>query len=409
MAGLTRKELLAGAAAAGVVAGCGGSPKPRRRPGRLGVGEGAVRARPACATSTRSCSPRTRGRCGTAIERHRRGLDADAAGYVHAHELELDGRGAPRRPRATSACSAADLAFTDSTTMGLGLVYGGIRGRTARWSDHRARLLRDPRGAAAALRPLPAGSASTTTRRSARVDGIVDAVSAASTARTRPARAHLGALGHRREAAARARSSRRAGERRTLLVVDGVHGLGAGRRAVRSTPAATSSSPARHKWLARPARHRPRLEPRRGIACSRRRSRRFDAGHARRSRRGSPPAATTSFEHRWALAEAFDVPRPIGRSGSRSGSPRSPRACKEGLADVPERRASSRRCRRRSPPASSASTSTALEPGDGGRAAARRAPRRRLGHAVRVPYVRFGVLWVDEADVDAAVRAVSRL
>ena len=50
-----------------------------------------------------------------------------------------------------------------------------------------------------------------------------------------------------------------------------------------------------------------------------------------------------------------------------------------------------------------------MTPADGGRAAA---DEHRIAASVtpyRVPYVRFGVLGVDEADVDAAVRAVSRL
>jgi hypothetical protein len=63
MAGLTRKELLAGAAAAGVVAGCGASPKP------------ADGMRHFDAFVLASHPPPVR----AAIDRHRRGLDVDAA------------------------------------------------------------------------------------------------------------------------------------------------------------------------------------------------------------------------------------------------------------------------------------------------------------------------------------------
>ncbi|MCX5722554.1 MAG: aminotransferase class V-fold PLP-dependent enzyme [Nitrospirae bacterium] len=60
-----------------------------------------------------------------AIERHRRGLDADPIGYWFEHEEQQE---------ATVLRAAADylgvdpteIALTDSTTMGLGLLYGGL-------------------------------------------------------------------------------------------------------------------------------------------------------------------------------------------------------------------------------------------------------------------------------------------
>src|SRR6266545_119868 len=61
-----------------------------------------------------------------AIERHRRGMDRDAVGYLHANEGRLE---AEVRTAAAEYLGAArdELALTDSTTMGLGLLYGGIR------------------------------------------------------------------------------------------------------------------------------------------------------------------------------------------------------------------------------------------------------------------------------------------
>src|SRR4029450_14116191 len=61
-----------------------------------------------------------------AIEQHRRGLDAAAPGYPAANE---------EAPEAAVAGAAAaylktapdQIAFTDSTTMGLGLLYAGLR------------------------------------------------------------------------------------------------------------------------------------------------------------------------------------------------------------------------------------------------------------------------------------------
>ena len=128
MGGLTRKELLAGAAAAGVVAGCGGSSaKPAALdPRDWAIGQGAVPARRrASATSTRSCSPRTRSRSATRSS-------ATGAGSTPIRPATCT----RTRPSSTSGCWTRparylevppEFAFTDSTTMGLGLVYGGIR------------------------------------------------------------------------------------------------------------------------------------------------------------------------------------------------------------------------------------------------------------------------------------------
>jgi selenocysteine lyase/cysteine desulfurase len=61
-----------------------------------------------------------------AIERHRRGLDADPVGYLEENNATL-------RDAALAAAGAYlgvapdEVALTDSTTMGLGLVYNGLR------------------------------------------------------------------------------------------------------------------------------------------------------------------------------------------------------------------------------------------------------------------------------------------
>jgi selenocysteine lyase/cysteine desulfurase len=61
-----------------------------------------------------------------AIERHRRGLDANAALYLREHEEELE-HAARAAAAEHLAAEADDVALTDSTTMGLALVYGGLR------------------------------------------------------------------------------------------------------------------------------------------------------------------------------------------------------------------------------------------------------------------------------------------
>lgn len=61
-----------------------------------------------------------------AIEEHRRGLDADPVTYLEANNDRLHGesRAAAARYLGTEG---EDIALTDSTTMGIGLVYNGLR------------------------------------------------------------------------------------------------------------------------------------------------------------------------------------------------------------------------------------------------------------------------------------------
>ncbi len=60
-----------------------------------------------------------------AIERHRRGLDADPVEYLEAHDERLTG--AARQAAATYlGIHPSHVALTDSTTMSVGLVYSGL-------------------------------------------------------------------------------------------------------------------------------------------------------------------------------------------------------------------------------------------------------------------------------------------
>jgi isopenicillin-N epimerase len=60
-----------------------------------------------------------------AIERHRRGLDADPIGYWSEHE-EKQEAAVLRAAAEYLAVDPTEIALTDSTTMGLGLLYGGL-------------------------------------------------------------------------------------------------------------------------------------------------------------------------------------------------------------------------------------------------------------------------------------------
>ena len=60
-----------------------------------------------------------------AIERHRRGLDADPIGYWFEHEEKLEAT-VLRAAADYLAVDPTEIALTDSTTMGLGLLYNGF-------------------------------------------------------------------------------------------------------------------------------------------------------------------------------------------------------------------------------------------------------------------------------------------
>ncbi len=60
-----------------------------------------------------------------AIERHRRGLDRDSHTYIEEKVAPLE-RAVRQEASRYMGVNGDDLAFTDSTTMGLGLVYSGF-------------------------------------------------------------------------------------------------------------------------------------------------------------------------------------------------------------------------------------------------------------------------------------------
>ena len=61
-----------------------------------------------------------------AIERHRVGLDADPIGYWFEHEEKQEANVLQAAAEYLGG-NPVDIALTDSTTMGLGLLYGGLQ------------------------------------------------------------------------------------------------------------------------------------------------------------------------------------------------------------------------------------------------------------------------------------------
>ena len=289
-----------------------------------------------------------------AIERHRRGLDEDTHGYLEEHqdENELAARDAAAE---YLGADPSEVAFTDSTTMGLGLVYGGLRLRPGQevlttehdfYSTHEALRLAADRGGATVRRvrlyDRPA---------QASVDEIVGRLTAAITPATRAVavtwvhsstgvKLPIAQIG---TALADVNAGRGAAER-VVLCVDGVHGLGAEDETV-STLGCDFLISGTHKWLFGPRGtgivwgHReawdaigPTIPP---FAAEH-----FGAWAAGAAPPGTDPGTSNtpggyhSFEHRWAVADAFRFHLDIGKAAVAQRTSEQATQLKAGLADV---------------------------------------------------------------------------
>jgi selenocysteine lyase/cysteine desulfurase len=289
-----------------------------------------------------------------AIERHRQGLDEDTHGYLETHqgENEIAARDAAAQ---YLGADSAEVAFTDSTTMGLGLVYGGMRLRAGQevvttehdfYSTHEAlRLAADRVGATVRRvrlydRPERAS-----------VDEIVGRLAAAVTPATRAVavtwvhsstgvKLPITQIG----AALDDINAERDSAERVLLCVDGVHGVGAEDETVETLGCDFLIS-GTHKWLFGPRGT--------GIVWGRREAwgaigptippfaaEHFGAWAAGATPPGTDPGASNtpggyhSFEHRWAVAEAFRFHLDVGKAAVAQRTREQATQLKAGLADV---------------------------------------------------------------------------
>jgi selenocysteine lyase/cysteine desulfurase len=274
-----------------------------------------------------------------AIERHRAGLDADTSGYLH-RDLEYEEK---VRTAAASylGASPGEIALTDSTTMGMGLLCGGLKllpGQDIVTTEH------DFFGTHEALRLLSERTGATVRRAtlyddpaSANVGDIVTRLRAAIGPRTRvvvitwvhsgtgvrlPVKAIAGMLS---EVNANRDTSERA-----LLCVDGVHGFGAVDAGIADLGCDFLTT-GTHKWLFGP----------RGTGLLWGKA--WDAvapvipsfsGQQHAGQRATP-GGYHSFEHRWAVAEAFEFHRAIGRDRIAARIREQATRLKEGLGGIP--------------------------------------------------------------------------
>jgi isopenicillin-N epimerase len=268
-----------------------------------------------------------------AIERHRRGLDADPVRYWE--EWRTRGESAARRAAAAYlGGSASEYALTDSTTMGLAMVYNGMDLRPGdeivttthdHSATHRSLEFKAARSGASlrrvALYADPAG---------ATAEEIVSNLTRAIGPRTRlvavtyvhsstgvklPVRALADAIGGR-----------------ALLAVDGVHGFGIEDVTVEGLGCDFFIAGC-HKWLFGPRGT--------GIVWGRpsaqgRVTPTIPSFTAADGWGGTmTPGGFHSFEHRWALTEAFEFHRTLGKARVQGRIHTLARRCREGLAAMP--------------------------------------------------------------------------
>ena len=291
-----------------------------------------------------------------AIDRHRQGLDADPTGYLHENQIGLEGK-VVEAAASYLGGRAEDFALTDSTTMGLGLLYGGLAVRPGQeilttehdfYSTHESLRLRAERDGVSVRRvrlydePAQASEDAIVSRLVAAVRPETRVVAVTWVHSGTGVKLPVGAL-------ASALADRRAGDEgeRLLLCVDAVHALGAQEMRLDELGADFVVSGC-HKWLFGP----------RGTGIV------WGAGDAWtactatipsftdneelfawiESRRLSKPTNALTmtpggfhaFEYRRALAEAFDFQRTIGMEPVAKRTRELARRLKDGLAEIAE-------------------------------------------------------------------------
>lgn len=284
-----------------------------------------------------------------AIERHRKALDDNPALYVEEH---MDPTPVLEPASKYMGVKPDEIALTDSTTQGLGVLYGGLPLRSGddvltsthdHYATHESLRFASLRSGAT-VRKVPLYE----TPSSATVKGMADAIAKAIQPATRivaitwvhsstgvktPVRAIADVVA--------AANAKRTADKRILLCVDGVHGFGVEDASI-SEMGCDFFAAGTHKWMFGPrgtgvlwgrAELWSTLQP--TIPDFGRAS--FEAWCA-----GAPPPPMTaerlspggfhSFEHRWAQGEAFEFHRSIGKAKIAARIHELNRALKQGLA-----------------------------------------------------------------------------
>lgn len=341
---LNRRRLLTGAAAAGATAACTTSENtgpPSSGPGSWADVRAQFDLKPGIAHMAAFVLAAHPAPVRAAVVRHRRGMDADAEGYLLQNQERLER--AVRNAAATHiGAPHSQIALTDSTTMGLGLLYGGLQLSAGDevlttehdfYATHEALRLRAARDGVNIVRARLYDDPAT-----ADAEQMVRRLTARVTAKTRIAAVtwvHSGTgvklpITAMAEAIADLNSARPAGTK-VLLCVDGVHGFGVARTPVSKLGCDFLVSGC-HKWLFGP----------RGTGLvwgSPAAWKRLDPIIPTFTPQGGPgpkstPGGYHSFEHRWALAEAFQLHRRIGPARIEARVTELAGALKDGLRGI---------------------------------------------------------------------------
>jgi selenocysteine lyase/cysteine desulfurase len=269
-----------------------------------------------------------------AIDRYRRGLDADPVGYLHKNGDRLEAE-VLRAAGSYLGARPTDIALTDSTTMGLGLLYGGLSLRPGDevlttthdfYATHEALRLATERGGGAVRRVALYRDPARTTE-----EEIVGNLTRAIGPNTRVVALTWvhSSTGVKLPLRRIVQSLPRLGS--LLVCVDGVHGLGVENETVDSLGADFLVAGC-HKWLFGPRGTglvwgRPSAWPAVGATIPA-----FSGGSPARA---FTPGGFHSFEHRWALAEAFRLHGRIGKARVEARIHALNRRLKDGLASMP--------------------------------------------------------------------------
>jgi selenocysteine lyase/cysteine desulfurase len=284
-----------------------------------------------------------------AIEKFRKALDDNPALYVEDH---MDPSPVLKPAAEYMGVKPEEIALTDSTTQGLGVMYGGLPLKSGdevitsthdHYSTHESLRFAALRSGAT-VRKVPLYDAPS----SANVKGMTDAIAKAIQPATRVVAITFVHSGTGVKTPVRAiadvvaaANGKRTADKRILLCVDGVHGFGV-EDITMPDLGCDFFAAGTHKWMFGPrgtgvlwgrAEHWPMMQPTIPDFG-------FTSFHAWIE--GKPPAPITaermspggfhSFEHRWALGEAFEFHKSIGKAKITARIHELNRQAKQGLA-----------------------------------------------------------------------------
>jgi selenocysteine lyase/cysteine desulfurase len=362
-----------------------------------------------------------------AIARHRAGLDANAREYLTRRELLED---EVRTAAATYLETSADqVALTDSTTMGLGLLYAGIALRPGRelvtsthdfYATHEALRVRAERSGCTLTKVELYSRADEAT-----VDEIVSNVQLALTPKTRVlaltwVHSSTGVKLPVREIArvVDAANRDRGPDDRILFCLDGVHGFGC-EAATPDELGVDFLASGCHKWLFGPrgtgivwgrplawaqvSPTIPTFDQQQYFAWM------YDQPTALPAGALETPGGFHAMEHRWALKDAFEWRQRLGRREVAARTHALAQRLKDGLSGA----RSLALVTPRDPMLSAGLVMTAPYRSEPGFVVQRLYERHRIVASVtpyREQFVRLGPsLVTDEDDVDVAARALREL